>query len=407
MGMKTPTRLRKPFVLSQASLRKAKQESKFGDKKLVVVTGTSSGLGKKTAKALLRTKQYHVIGAVRDLVKMNVVAEVEGFNMEDFTPMHIDLGSFKSVHNFVEELDEFRGDHPIDRLACNSAVYQPTLAYPKWTEDGHEQQLQINFLSHFLLTSKVMPMMEKAEDPRICLIGSVTGNDNTVGGGGVYPIADLKELEGLELGCKKPIAMMDGYNFNGAKAYKDTKLALMMTAVILHERFHHSTGIAFSSIYPGCIAESPLFREKRPWFRKFFPIFMKYITGGFVGEEEAGQRLYQVLHDPRCAKQSGVDWGWNGGVREGRGMEALDKGGQVMGAGGAGGGWDSIFVNDPSGKVLNEDLKMKLFHYATEITKADWPLSYQPKASSSKDLSDSILGALEDVSRMKDSKEFL
>ena len=28
---------------------------KFGDKKLVVVTGTSSGLGRKTARALLRT----------------------------------------------------------------------------------------------------------------------------------------------------------------------------------------------------------------------------------------------------------------------------------------------------------------------------------------------------------------
>ena len=49
-------------------------------------------------------------------------------------------------------------------------------------------------------------------------------------------IADLKELEGLELGCQKPIAMMDGYNFNGAKAYKDTKLALMMTSNMLHDR---------------------------------------------------------------------------------------------------------------------------------------------------------------------------
>merc|ERR1719237_1953113 len=113
-------------------------------------------------------------------------------------------------------------------------------------------------------------MMEGSDDARICMLGSVTGNDNTVGGGGVYPIADLKELEGLELGCKKPIAMMDGYNFNGAKMYKDTKLALMMTSNMLHERFHRSTGIAFSSIYPGCIAESPLFREKRAWFRQFF-----------------------------------------------------------------------------------------------------------------------------------------
>ena len=31
--------------------------AKFGDKKLVVITGTSSGLGRKTARALLRTGQ--------------------------------------------------------------------------------------------------------------------------------------------------------------------------------------------------------------------------------------------------------------------------------------------------------------------------------------------------------------
>ena len=47
--------------------------------------------------------------------------------------------------------------------------------------------------------------------------------------------------------------------------------------------------------------------------RKYFPIFMKYITGGFVGEEEAGSRLFQVLHDPKCTK-SGVNLGWVGGV---------------------------------------------------------------------------------------------
>jgi len=38
----------------------------------------------------------------------------------------------------------------------------------------------------------------------------------------------------------------------------------------LSRRYHKQTGISFSSIYPGCIAESPLFREKRPWFRKYF-----------------------------------------------------------------------------------------------------------------------------------------
>ena len=121
--------------------------------------------------------------------------------------------------------------------------------------------------------------MANAEDPRVTMVGSVTGNDNTVGGGGVYPIADLHDLDGFKAGFKAPIEMADGYGFIGAKAYKDSKLCLMILANFLHAKYYKSTGIAFSSMYPGCIAESPLFREKRPWFRAYFPIFMKFITG--------------------------------------------------------------------------------------------------------------------------------
>lgn len=97
----------------------------------------------------------------------------------------------------------------------------------------------------------------------------------------MYPIADLHDLEGFKAGFKTPIAMADGYGFIGAKAYKDSKLCLMMMANFLHTKYNKLTGISFSSMYPGCIAESPLFREKREWFRKYFPVFMKYITGTF------------------------------------------------------------------------------------------------------------------------------
>jgi protochlorophyllide reductase len=97
-------------------------QDKFGDKKLVVVTGTSSGLGKKTAKALLRTGQYHVVGAVRDLDKMEVVAEEEEFNMDLFTPMYCNLNNFSSVHEFVDNLMEWKAAKPLDRLICNAGV---------------------------------------------------------------------------------------------------------------------------------------------------------------------------------------------------------------------------------------------------------------------------------------------
>ena len=211
-----------------------------------------------------------------------------------------------------------------------------------------------------------MPMMKGASDARVINVGSVTGNDNTVGGGGVYPIADLRDLEGLAQGGKDPVAMIEGRNFNGAKAYKDTKLCLMMLSNMMHDKYHKSTGISFSSIYPGCIAASPLFREKRPWFRKYFPVFMKYITGGYVGEEEAGKRLFQVIVDPRCTR-SGVYWSWNGGPRVGRGFDSLKNDGQILGAGGAGGDWDSIYENDQSDKVRDEEKAKLLWQYSTPV----------------------------------------
>jgi protochlorophyllide reductase len=89
--------------------------------------------------------------------------------------------------------------------------------------------------------------------------------------------------------------MIDGGEFDGAKAYKDSKVCNMLTMQEMHRRFHEKTGVVFSSLYPGCIATTGLFREHYQLFRTLFPPFQKYITKGFVSEEEAGKRLAQVL----------------------------------------------------------------------------------------------------------------
>jgi protochlorophyllide reductase len=199
------------------------------------------------------------------------------------------------------------------------------------------------------------------------VVGSITGNSNTIGGGLVLPLADLGDLRGLDQGGRRPIAMIDGKAFNGAKAYKDSKICNMMTANELHERYHASTGITFSTMYPGCIATTNLFREKRTWFRTVFPLFMKYVTGGFVSEEEAGRRLAQVVDAPECAK-SGVYWSWNGGARQ---LPLRDfKTGTVVGTGGGGG---SIFENTVSKQVQDRVKSKKMWQYSTKITGAVWP----------------------------------
>lgn len=68
----------------------------------------------------------------------------------------------------------------------------------------------------------------------------------------------------------------------------------MLTMGEMHRRFHKDTGVVFSSLYPGCIAETGLFREHYSLFKTLFPLFQKYVTKGYVSEEDAGARLAQV-----------------------------------------------------------------------------------------------------------------
>ena len=49
----------------------------------------------------------------------------------------------------------------------------------------------------------------------------------------------------------------------------------MLTMQELHRRLHESTGISFTSLYPGCIAETGLFRNHLTEFRILFPVFQK------------------------------------------------------------------------------------------------------------------------------------
>jgi protochlorophyllide reductase len=140
--------------------------------------------------------------------------------------MKLELGSLQSVRDFVANLKAFKAVRPLNHLICNAAVYRPTDPVAAFTDDGFEMSMGVNHLGHFLLVNLLMDDMSKAKNPRLCIVGSITGNTNTVGGGLVYPQADLGNLKGLEQGMKNPITMADAKPFFGAKAYKDSKVRL-------------------------------------------------------------------------------------------------------------------------------------------------------------------------------------
>ncbi|KAM1655382.1 hypothetical protein ACFX1Q_008271 [Malus domestica] len=306
-----PVRAQTTATASPAINRGTSEGRKTLRKGSVIVTGASSGLGLATAKSLAESGKWHVIMACRDFLKTERAAKSAGMPKENYTIMHLDLASLDSVRQFVDNFR--RSERPLDVLVCNAAVYQPTAKEPSFTAEGFELSVGTNHLGHFLLSRLLMEDLNKSDFPsrRLIIVGSITGNTNTLAGN-VPPKANLGDLRGLAGGLNglNSSAMIDGGDFDGAKAYKDSKVCNMLTMQEFHRRYHEETGITFTSLYPGCIATTGLFREHIPLFRLLFPPFQKYITKGYVSEEEAGKRLAQVVSDPSLTK-SGVYWSWN------------------------------------------------------------------------------------------------
>ena len=276
-------------------------------KSTVVITGASSGVGLYGAKALA-DRGWHVVMACRDLPKTELAAVAVGMPQDSYTIMHIDLASLESVRQFVKD---FRASgKSLDALVCNAAIYMPLLKEPLRSPDGYELSVATNHLGHFLLCNLMLEDLKHSEfsDPRLVILGTVTHNPDELGGK-IPPGRDLGNVVGFAAGFKEPISMIDGKKFEPVKAYKDSKVCNVLTMRELHRRYHESTGITFTSLYPGCVAETPLFRNHYPLFQKLFPKFQKYITGGYVSQELAGDRVAVVVADTEY-KQSGAYWSW-------------------------------------------------------------------------------------------------
>ena len=285
-----------------------------------IITGASSGVGLWAAKSLA-DRGWLVIMACRDLAKADAAAAEVGIPADSRGILHIDLGDQASVRRFA---DEFHGlGLPLDALLLNAAVYLPRLEAPMRSPEGYEISVATNYFGHFLLAHLLLDDLKKAKGrlpspPRLITLGTVTANSEEFGGKVPIPApAELGDLAGLEAGFKAPIAMIDGKPFKPGKAYKDSKLACMIMSREFHKRWA-DTGIVFNTLYPGCVADTALFRDTPQAFRTIFPWFQKNITKGYVSQPLAGDRTAQVIAEPAFASQSGVHWSWGNRQKEGR-----------------------------------------------------------------------------------------
>lgn len=276
-------------------------------KPTVVITGTSSGVGLYAAKALAK-RGWYVVMACRDIPKTEQAAATAGISQDSYQIIHLDLASQDSVRQFVKD---FRATgRSLDALVGNAAIYMPLIKEPLRSPEGYELTVATNHLGHFLLCNLMLEDLQNSSYPdrRMIILGTVTHNPDELGGK-IPPRPDLGNFEGFAAGFKAPIAMIDGKKFEPVKAYKDSKVCNVLTVRELHRRYHDATGITFTSLYPGCVADTPLFRNHYPLFQKLFPWFQKNVTGGYVSQELAGERVAAVVADPDY-RQSGAYWSW-------------------------------------------------------------------------------------------------
>jgi protochlorophyllide reductase len=311
----------------------------------VIITGASSGVGLHAAKAMV-DRGWFVVLACRDRKKTERAVSQIGLTEGHFAIEIVDLGSQASVRSFVTA---YRATaRPLNALVCNAAVYLPLLREPQRSPEGYEISVATNHLGHFLMAMLLLDDLRKDRScqPRLITLGTVTANSEEFGGKVPIPApANLGALEGLAAGFKAPVAMIDGKPFKAGKAYKDSKLCNMIISREFHRRYHEKTGIVFNTLYPGCVADTALFRDAPQLFQTIFPWFQKNITKGYVTQQLAGERVAQVVIDGEFSA-SGNHWSWGNRQRLGR----------------------AAFAQPLSATATNHDLGLRLWDYSLTMT---------------------------------------
>lgn len=194
--------------------------------RLAVVTGATGGLGLETA-LVLAGKGAEVVLAARNLDKG---AEAERLIRERHPSAKVrfdmlDLADLGSVAAFAER--QLASGRPIDLLVNNAGV----MALPRrqTTADGFEMQFGVNYLSHFALIGRLLPLLEAAK-ARVVQLSSVAHR------GGAIRLDDLNYQTG----------------YRPWPVYQQSKLAMLMFAIELQRRSDaHRWGLTSVAAHPG------------------------------------------------------------------------------------------------------------------------------------------------------------
>jgi NAD(P)-dependent dehydrogenase (short-subunit alcohol dehydrogenase family) len=219
------------FASANISADTAKTPAARENKPMVaLVTGSTSGLGREIALRLA-ARGTHVIVHGRDSERGEaVVKEIEKqggkarFYRADFARLADVRELAKAIQHDYDRLD----------LLVNNAGIAG--APRQLSADGYEMHFQVNYLSHFLLTDLLLPLLKKSAPARIVNVAS---------------------------GAQTPIDFNDPQiekNYSAGRAYAQSKLAQITFTKTLAERLE-GTGVTTYSLHPATYMDTNMVRK--------------------------------------------------------------------------------------------------------------------------------------------------
>ena len=141
------------------------------DKKVVLLTGASSGLGLTLAKKLIKEKRYFLILTCREASCFRFHSE-KIHEDKDVWIRNLNVIDHKQVKSVIDEINSKLGG--VDILINNAGISERSTV-----EDSddicRQRQLDVNYLAPFELIGQVLPSMREKKWGRVINISSASG----------------------------------------------------------------------------------------------------------------------------------------------------------------------------------------------------------------------------------------
>jgi len=203
-------------------------------KKIVVITGASSGIGLETARVLIR-ENMHVVGLGRSSEKCDQARDYITHKCpQKKEALHFiiaDLSSQREVKHaagLIRDHLKALGRPQLDVLINNAGT---VASHRIETIDGFELQWAVNYLAPFLLTHQLFSLLNQGHDARILTVSS-------------------ESHRGARIHWKDP-NFHTGYN--PLRSYKQSKLANVLFTKHFNQVFESITQIKAFAVDPGLV----------------------------------------------------------------------------------------------------------------------------------------------------------